>query len=139
MGIEIVRVKLQGPAEKRFGFFKTVFGAEQGGQADCGGRRSENLQRPAEIIFGGGCLSEFGSGESGKIQNFIAVRRLGEGSLRQCQRFRSTCIAEIQPGEVLTYYGYVKKGFGYPLLKFVVLSETDIFGAEKKKKKARLQ
>ena len=44
---------------------------------------------------------------------------------------------EIQPGEVLTYYGYVKKGFEYPLLKFVVLSETDIFGAEKKKKKAR--
>ena len=31
----------------------------------------------------------------------------------------------------------MKKGFEYPLLKFVVLSETDIFGAEKKKKKAR--
>lgn len=44
---------------------------------------------------------------------------------------------EIQPGEVLTYYGHVGKGFEYPLLKFVVLSETDIFGAEKKKKKAK--
>ncbi len=42
---------------------------------------------------------------------------------------------EVQPGEVLTYYGHVAKGFEYPLLKFVVLSETDIFGAEKKKKK----
>ena len=42
---------------------------------------------------------------------------------------------EVQAGEVLTYYGHVKKGFEYPLLKFVVLSETDIFGAEKKKKK----
>ena len=41
---------------------------------------------------------------------------------------------EVQPGEVLTYYGHVGKGFEYPLLKFVVLSETDIFGAEKKKK-----
>ena len=44
---------------------------------------------------------------------------------------------EVQPGEVLTYYGHVKKGFEYPLIKFVVLSETDIFGAEKKKKKTK--
>ncbi len=44
---------------------------------------------------------------------------------------------EVQPGEVVTYYGHVNKGFEYPMLKFVVLSETDIFGAEKKKKKAK--
>ncbi|MCM1326445.1 MAG: transcription-repair coupling factor [Bacteroidales bacterium] len=44
---------------------------------------------------------------------------------------------EVLPGEVLTYYGYVGKGFEYPLLKFVVLTETDIFGAEKKKKKKK--
>ncbi len=44
---------------------------------------------------------------------------------------------EVQPGEVLTCYGHVGKGFEYPLIKFVVLSETDIFGAEKKKKKAK--
>ncbi len=44
---------------------------------------------------------------------------------------------EVQVGEVLTYYGHVGKGFEYPLLKFVVLSETDIFGAEKKKKKKK--
>ena len=44
---------------------------------------------------------------------------------------------EVQPGEVLTYYGHVGRGFEYPLIKFVVLSETDIFGAEKKKKKAK--
>ncbi|MBO5336618.1 MAG: transcription-repair coupling factor [Lachnospiraceae bacterium] len=44
---------------------------------------------------------------------------------------------EVQPGEVLTYYGHVGKGFEYPWLKFVVLSETDIFGAEKKKKKKK--
>lgn len=44
---------------------------------------------------------------------------------------------EVLPGEVLTYYGHVKKGFEYPLLKFVVLSESDIFGAEKKKKKKK--
>lgn len=44
---------------------------------------------------------------------------------------------EVQPGEVLTYYGHVTKGFEYPLLKFVVISESDIFGAEKKKKKKK--
>ncbi len=46
-------------------------------------------------------------------------------------------LREVQAGEVLTYYGHVGKGFEYPWLKFVVLSETDIFGAEKKKKKKR--
>ncbi len=46
-------------------------------------------------------------------------------------------LREVNEGEVLTYYGHVNKGFEYPLLKFVVLSETDIFGAEKKKKKGR--
>ena len=44
---------------------------------------------------------------------------------------------EVLPGEVLTCYGHVNKGFEYPMLKFVVLSETDIFGAEKKKKRSR--
>lgn len=44
---------------------------------------------------------------------------------------------EVLPGEVLTYYGHVNKGFEYPMLKFVVISETDIFGAEKKKKKKK--
>ncbi len=44
---------------------------------------------------------------------------------------------EIQPGEIMTYYGRVMKGFEYPLIKFVVISESDIFGAEKKKKKKK--
>lgn len=45
---------------------------------------------------------------------------------------------EVLPGEVLTCYGRVLKGFEYPLLKFVVLSESDIFGAQKKKKKKKV-
>lgn len=40
----------------------------------------------------------------------------------------------VQPGEVVTYYGQVRRGFEYPNLKFVVVSDTDIFGGEKKKK-----
>ncbi|MGN0431818.1 MAG: transcription-repair coupling factor [Lachnospiraceae bacterium] len=44
---------------------------------------------------------------------------------------------EVQPGEILTCYGHVGKGFEYPLLKFVVLSESDIFWAGQKKKKRK--
>lgn len=41
---------------------------------------------------------------------------------------------EVQPGEVMTYYGRVLKGYEYPHLKFIVIAESDIFGREKKKK-----
>ncbi|MGN1147665.1 MAG: transcription-repair coupling factor [Lachnospiraceae bacterium] len=44
---------------------------------------------------------------------------------------------EVLPGEILTQYGHVNKGFEYPLIKFVVISESDIFGAARKKKKPR--
>jgi len=44
---------------------------------------------------------------------------------------------EVKPGEIMTGYGKIKKGYEYPLLKFVVISESDIFGGEKKKKKHR--
>lgn len=42
---------------------------------------------------------------------------------------------EVKPGEIMTGYGKLKKGYEYPMLKFVVISESDIFGGEKKKKK----
>jgi len=42
---------------------------------------------------------------------------------------------ELQPGEIMTYHGIVRKGFEYPELKFVVISETDIFGQQRKGKK----
>lgn len=44
---------------------------------------------------------------------------------------------EIKPGEIMVTYGSIHKGFEYPLIKFVVISESDIFGGEKKKKKKR--
>lgn len=44
---------------------------------------------------------------------------------------------EVLPGEILTCYGHVGKGFEYPLIKFVVIAESDIFGAERKKKKRK--
>lgn len=44
---------------------------------------------------------------------------------------------EIQPGEIMTFYGRALRGFEYPLLKFAVISESDIFGTERKKKKKK--
>lgn len=41
------------------------------------------------------------------------------------------------PGEIVVMYGNVHRGFEYPLIKFVILSEGDIFGAEKKKRKKK--
>lgn len=43
----------------------------------------------------------------------------------------------LKPGEIMVTGGKLKRGFEYPRLKFVVLTETDIFGSEKKKKKTR--
>ncbi len=40
---------------------------------------------------------------------------------------------------MMLFYGHVKRGFEYPMLKFVVITESDIFGAQKKKKKKRKQ
>ena len=44
---------------------------------------------------------------------------------------------EVKPGEIMTGYGKIKKGYEYPLLKFAVISESDIFGSEKKKRKKK--
>lgn len=43
----------------------------------------------------------------------------------------------LQPGEIMVTYGNLKRGFVYPLIKLVIISESDIFGAEKKKKKKK--
>ena len=43
----------------------------------------------------------------------------------------------VEPGEIMTAYGYVAEGYEYPMLKFTVISETDIFGRVKKKKKRK--
>ena len=43
----------------------------------------------------------------------------------------------IQPGEIMVAYGHAKKGFEYPLIKFALMTETDIFGQEQKKKKKK--
>ena len=44
---------------------------------------------------------------------------------------------EVKPGEIMAAYGYASEGYEYPMLKFVVISESDIFGRKKKKKKRK--
>lgn len=43
----------------------------------------------------------------------------------------------LEPGEVEVCYGHTAHGFEYPDLKFIVIADTDIFGAEPQKKKAK--
>ncbi len=44
---------------------------------------------------------------------------------------------KLQKGEIVTFYGNVRKGFEYPEIKFIVIPETDIFGPERKKKRKK--
>lgn len=43
----------------------------------------------------------------------------------------------VKKGEIMVSYGNIHHGFEYPLIKFVVISEGDIFGAEHRKKKKK--
>ena len=44
---------------------------------------------------------------------------------------------EVKASEIMVAYGHVTEGYEYPMLKFMVISETDIFGKSKKKKKRK--
>ena len=43
----------------------------------------------------------------------------------------------VNPSEILVTKGHLASGYEYPLLKFLVISESDIFGKKVKKKKRR--
>ena len=43
----------------------------------------------------------------------------------------------VQKGEILVLNGSLKRGYEYPLIRFGVISESDIFGKEQKKKRKR--
>ena len=42
---------------------------------------------------------------------------------------------ELMAGQIMVCYGKVHRGYEYPLLQFAVITESDIFGGEKTKKK----
>lgn len=41
----------------------------------------------------------------------------------------------VNPAEIMVVHGNLHRGYEYPMLRFAVLSETDVFGREKKKRK----
>lgn len=43
----------------------------------------------------------------------------------------------VQPGEVMVVHGKVFRGYEYPMIRFAVIAETDVFGKEKKKPKKK--
>ncbi|MDD3339298.1 MAG: transcription-repair coupling factor [Lachnospiraceae bacterium] len=45
----------------------------------------------------------------------------------------------LEPGEIMVVYGFARKGFEYPMIKFVVVTESDIFGKTKKRRKKKTQ
>ena len=46
---------------------------------------------------------------------------------------------ELQPGEVMVTRAGLRRGFEYPALQFVVVTESDIFGGHRKKKKKKVK
>ena len=44
---------------------------------------------------------------------------------------------QVKPSEVMIVRGSLRKGFSYPMIKFVAISDTDIFGQRKKKKRKK--
>ena len=51
--------------------------------------------------------------------------------------YSDTLEREVKPGEIMVCYGHVEAGYEYPMIKYMVISETDIFGKHKKKKKRK--
>lgn len=44
---------------------------------------------------------------------------------------------QLEPGQIMVFCGSLKTGFEYPLIRFAVISESDIFGEKKKKKRRK--
>lgn len=43
----------------------------------------------------------------------------------------------VQNGEIMVIHGGLRRGFEYPMIKFAVVAESDIFGEEKKKRRKK--
>ncbi|MDO4475513.1 MAG: transcription-repair coupling factor [Lachnospiraceae bacterium] len=43
----------------------------------------------------------------------------------------------LQPGEIMVTHGSAHRGYEYPLIRFAVLTDSDIFGKEPRKRRAR--
>lgn len=65
-----------------------------------------------------------------------AIRIAGELSDEGLSAYFSKSLdRDIKPGEIIVAKGAVRRGFSYPLIKFVIISEGDIFNKRKNRKK----
>ncbi len=69
-----------------------------------------------------------GSGEEGGGENARDLNDTAAAALDQ---------TAVQPGQILVTHGNLHRGFEYPLIKFVFITEGDMFGVEKKKKRRK--
>lgn len=44
-----------------------------------------------------------------------------------------------EPGEIMIIHGSLHKGIQYPMIKFAIIAESDMFGEDKKKRRKRRQ
>jgi transcription-repair coupling factor (superfamily II helicase) len=67
-----------------------------------------------------------------------AKRLAGELSAEGLSAFYSEDESRVlSPGEIMVMYGSARKGFEYPMQRFVVITESDIFGRVRKKRKKK--
>ena len=53
--------------------------------------------------------------------------------------YRESLGDELKSGEVMTSYGWLRRGFEYRAQKFIVVTEGDIFGAKQKRRKKKIK
>ena len=76
-----------------------------------------------------------------KIKNFYSCQITKEEKIKDLRGYELPAFFDddserlVQKGEIMVIQGNLRRGFEYPALKFVMISESDIFGAEKKKRK----
>ena len=54
-----------------------------------------------------------------------------------CPDQENGTVPQVLPGQILVVHGNLHRGFEYPLIKFVFITEGDMFGVEKKRKKKK--
>ena len=64
------------------------------------------------------------------------VKAVGSGN-GEAWEISASAHPKVKPGEIMVTYGNLHRGFEYPLLKFVFITEGDMFGVEKKKKRRK--
>ncbi len=63
------------------------------------------------------------------------VKELQDEELNAC--YVEDADRVVAQGEIMVVHGFAAHGFEYPMQKFVMITESDIFGREKKKKKKK--